>query len=180
MSVVLTVVAVATLALLYVPLALVTVNESLPTRLDSEKLLAVSVAAAVPSYPLVGSLTIDAVTLLAVMCPGALTPGLPVVALRLRRARREVSGDARPARRSSDLHAGAVVRPARLGHRERVAPHQPRQREVARRQRRCGGGVISLGRVVDDRRRHALGRDVPRRAHAWAACSCSPSSPRPP
>src|SRR5207247_1638081 len=69
---VLTVVAVATLALLYVPLALVTVNESLPSSPDSEKLLAVSVAAAVPSYPLVGSLTIDAVTVFAVMCPGPL------------------------------------------------------------------------------------------------------------
>src|SRR5438093_1153648 len=72
MSVVLTVVAVATLALLYVPLALVTVNASLPTSPDSEKLPAASVAASVASYPLVGSLTIDAVTLLAVMWPGPL------------------------------------------------------------------------------------------------------------
>ena len=58
MSVVLTVVAAATLALLYVPLALVTVNASVPTSPVSEKLLAASVAVSFPSYPLVGSLTI--------------------------------------------------------------------------------------------------------------------------
>src|SRR5437867_10446629 len=85
MSVVLTVVAVATLALLYVPLALVTVNASVPTRPVSEKLLAVSVAASVASYPFVGSLTIDAVTVFAVMCPGPLAEvgRLELLAVRL-------------------------------------------------------------------------------------------------
>src|SRR5436190_577131 len=72
MSDLLTVVAVATLALLYVPLALVTVNASLPSSPDSEKLPAASVAASVASYPFVGSLMIDAVTVFAVMCPGPL------------------------------------------------------------------------------------------------------------
>src|SRR5438552_14767158 len=62
MSVVLTVFAVATLTLLYVPLVFVTVRDSVPSTPLSEKLLAASVAVSFPSYPLVGSLTIDAVS----------------------------------------------------------------------------------------------------------------------
>src|SRR5690242_13995486 len=67
-----TLLAVATSLLLYAPLVLVTVNDSVPTRGVREKFAEVSVAVVLPSYGLIGSPIIAAVSVTAVMCPAPL------------------------------------------------------------------------------------------------------------
>lgn len=64
-----TVVALATSLLLYVPLVLVTVKLSLPIKPDKLKFEEVSVAVVLASYVLVGSPVMETVTVLAVMWP---------------------------------------------------------------------------------------------------------------
>src|SRR5438094_9466737 len=66
---VVTLLAVATSLLLYVPVVFVTVKLSLPIRPTSEKFAEVSVAMVLPLYGLVGSPMIEAVSVTAVMCP---------------------------------------------------------------------------------------------------------------